>query len=126
MSRSDQPLFTFVPVVDGDRARAFYETVLGLELIEDSPFAVVFRTPGGTLRLARTPEFQPQPFSLIGWAVSDLQAEMSDLAGRGIRFERFEGLPQDDAGVWTVPDGTRVCWFRDPDGNLLSLTQEAR
>ena len=126
MSRSDQPLFTFVPVVDGDRARGFYETVLGLELIEDSPFAVVFRTPGGTLRLARTPEFQPQPFSLIGWAVSDLQAEMSDLAGRGIRFERFEGLPQDDAGVWTVPDGTRVCWFRDPDGNLLSLTQEAR
>lgn len=125
MSRSDQPLFTFVPVADGDRAKAFYQGVLGLELLEDSPFAVVFRTPGGTLRLARTPDFQPQPFSLIGWVVSDLGTEMANLATQGIQFERFEGLPQDDAGAWTVPDGTRICWFRDPDGNLLSLTQEA-
>lgn len=125
MGRSDQPLFTFVPVADGDRAKLFYGDVLGLELLEDSPFAVVFRTPGGTLRLARTPDFQPQPFSLIGWVVPDLAADMSDLAAKGVSFEMFEGLPQDEAGVWTVPDGTRICWFRDPDGNLLSLTQTA-
>jgi len=125
MSRSDQPLFTFVPVRDGDVAKRFYADVLGLELLEDSAFAVVFRTPGGTLRLARTPDFTPQPFSLIGWVVLDIAQEMAALSAKGVSFEMFEGLPQDEAGVWTVPDGTRVCWFRDVDGNLLSLTQTA-
>jgi catechol 2,3-dioxygenase-like lactoylglutathione lyase family enzyme len=125
MSRSEQSLFTFVPVSDGDRAKLFYGDVLGLTLLEDSPFAVVFKVPGGTLRLARTPDFQPQPFSLVGWLVDDLATDMADLADKGVSFEKFEGLPQDEAGVWTVPDGTRVCWFRDPDGNLLSLTQSA-
>ena len=125
MMRSEQDLFTFVPVVDGDRAKAFYQGVLGLTLLEDTPFAVVFKVPGGTLRLAKTPDFTPQPFSLIGWVVPDLTADMAELQEKGVTFEHFPGLPQDEAGVWTVPDGTRICWFRDPDGNLLSLTQVA-
>lgn len=125
MMRSEQSLFTFVPVSDGDRAKAFYGDVLGLSLLEDSPFAVVFKTPGGTLRLAKTPDFTPQPFSLVGWVVPDIEADMENLRGKGVTFETFPGLPQDDSGIWTVPDGTRVCWFRDPDGNLLSLTQVA-
>lgn len=123
--RSEQRLFTFVPVRDNVRARAFYHETLGLTLLEETAFAVVFKVPGGTLRLAKTPDFEPQPFSLIGWVVSDLASEMAELGDKGVAFERFTGLPQDEAGVWTVPDGTRVCWFRDPDGNLLSLTQEA-
>lgn len=125
MMRSEQSLFTFVPVSDGDRAKAFYGDVLGLSLLEDSPFAVVFKTPGGTLRLAKTPDFTPQPFSLVGWVVPDIEADMENLRGKGVTFETFPGLQQDDSGIWTVPDGTRVCWFRDPDGNLLSLTQVA-
>ena len=124
MARSEHPLFTFIPVSDGDRAKVFYEDVLGLTLLEDTPFAIVFEVPGGTLRLAKTPEFTPQPFSLIGWLVPDIEADMATLKGKGVTFEIFPGLPQDEAGIWTVPDGTRVCWFRDPDGNLLSLTQQ--
>ncbi len=125
MDRSHQPLFAFIPVSDSERAKTFYQDVLGLTLLEDTPFAVVFRTPGGTLRLAKTPDFKPQPFSLVGWVVPDLDADMAALKGKGVHFERFDGLPQNEQGVWTVPDGTRICWFRDPDGNLLSLTQEA-
>lgn len=125
MGRSNQNLFTFVPVKDGERAKAFYENVLGLTLLEDSAFAIVFKVPGGTLRLAKTPDFNPQPFSLVGWVVPDLDADMANLRAKGVTFEMFPGLPQDGAGVWTVPDGTRICWFRDPDDNLLSLTQEA-
>ncbi len=125
MTRSEQKLFTFVPVTDGERAKAFYQDVIGLAVLEDTPFAIVFKVPGGTLRLARTPDFTPQPFSLVGWVVPDLAADMAQLRAKGVEFERFPGLPQDEAGVWTVPDGTRICWFRDPDGNLLSLTQEA-
>lgn len=125
MDRSSQPLFTFVPVSDGDRAKAFYGDVLGLTLLEDSPFATVFKVPGGTLRLAKTPDFAPQPFSLVSWVVSDVEADMAGLLAKGVSFEIFPGLPQDETGIWTVPDGTRVSWFRDPDGNLLSLTQQA-
>jgi len=125
MTRSEQPLFTFVPVRDSDRAKSFYESVLGLTLLEDTPFAMVFKVPGGTLRLAKTPDFTPQPFSLVGWVVPDIEADMANLARKGVSFEIFPGLPQEASGIWTVPDGTRVCWFRDPDGNLLSLTQQA-
>ncbi|MEM8635151.1 MAG: VOC family protein [Pseudomonadota bacterium] len=124
MARSDQLLYTFVPVADGDRAKLFYEDVLGLTLLEDTPFAVVFKVPGGTLRLAKTPNFAPQPFSLISWVVDDIEAEMSALSANGVTFEFFEGLPQDGQGIWTVPDGAKVCWFKDPDGNLLSLSQQ--
>ena len=124
MSRSDQPLHTFIPISDGPRARAFYEGVLGLTLLEDMPFALVLRVPGGTLRLAKTPAFTPQPFTVAGWVTPDLDADMAALTSQGVVFERFDGIPQDDRGVWTVPDGTRICWFKDPDGNLLSLTQE--
>jgi len=124
MSRSDQPLYTFVPVADGDRAKTFYGEVLGLTLLEDTPFAVVFKVPGGTLRLAKTPNFTPQPFSLISWVVDDIDADIAALRKAGVVFEFFDGLPQDDQGVWTVPDGAKVCWFKDPDGNLLSLSQQ--
>ena len=125
MARSDQDLLTFVPISNGDTAKAFYQGVLGLDLLEDTPFAVVFRVPGGTLRLAKTPAFNPQPFTVVGWYVPDIQADMSALAGKGVEFLRFEGLPQDENGIWTVPDGTQICWFADPDGNVLSLTQSA-
>ncbi|MEO1476892.1 MAG: VOC family protein [Pseudomonadota bacterium] len=124
MSRSDQPLYTFVPVADGDQAKTFYGEVLGLTLLEDTPFAVVFKVPGGTLRLAKTPNFTPQPFSLISWVVDDIDADIAALRKAGVVFEFFDGLPQDDQGVWTVPDGAKVCWFKDPDGNLLSLSQQ--
>ncbi|MEO0882795.1 MAG: VOC family protein [Pseudomonadota bacterium] len=124
MSRSNQPLYTFVPVTDGDRAKSFYKGVLGLTLLEDTPFAVVFKVPGGTLRLAKTPNFTPQPFSLISWVVDDLETDMATLRENGVSFEFFDGLPQDKQGVWTVPDGAKVCWFKDPDGNLLSLSQQ--
>lgn len=125
MSRSQQDLFTFLPISDGERAKVFYGEVLGLTLLEDTPFAIVFQVPGGALRLAKTPGFTPQPFTVIGWVVPDIGADMAALKEKGVTFERFDQIPQDEAGIWTVPDGTRICWFKDPDGNLLSLTQVA-
>ncbi|MEM9739207.1 MAG: VOC family protein [Pseudomonadota bacterium] len=125
MARSDQPLFSFVPISDADTAKAFYGGVLGLDLLEESPFAVVYRVPGGTLRLATTPHFTPQPFTLVGWVVTDLSSEMETLSDQGVDFLRYDGFGQDEYGVWTVPDGTKICWFTDPDGNVLSLTQPA-
>ena len=123
MISSTARLHSFVPVSDGDRAKAFYADVLGLEHMETSPFAVVFSVPGGTLRLAITPDFTPQPFTLVGWEVENIATSMSDLAGKGVAFERFTFLPQTEDGVWETPDGAKICWFKDVDGNVLSLTE---
>ena len=123
--RSAQPRMAFIPIADGARAKAFYGGVLGLSLIEETPFAIVYAGPGGDLRLAKTPEFTPQPFTLVGWVVADIAGEMQSLATKGVNFERYAHMEQDDYGVWTVPDGAKICWFKDPDGNLLSLTQPA-
>lgn len=125
MARSDQPLLSFVPISDSAAAQAFYSGVLGLDLLEDTPFALVYRVPGGTLRLAKTPNFKPQPFTLVGWDVPDIVGDMNSLREKGVVFLQFDGLPQDDNGIWTVPDGTKICWFADPDGNVLSLTQSS-
>lgn len=106
-----------------DEAKVFYGTVLGLRLIEDTDAALVFDAHGSPLRLQKL-DAAPEPVaSTIGWEVADLCALARDLARRGVAFERFKGIEQDVDGVWTTPDGSRAAWFRDPDGNRISLTQ---
>jgi hypothetical protein len=63
------------------------------------------------------------PWTVLGWAVPDIEATLAELAGRGVAGLRFENLPQDEQGIWTTPDGSKVAWFHDPDGNTLSITQ---
>jgi catechol 2,3-dioxygenase-like lactoylglutathione lyase family enzyme len=113
----------FVPATDLGRARDFYEGVLGLEVLDVSGFACVFRVGGATLRVALVDELSPQPFTVFGWAVGAISEAMAGLAARGVEFLRYEGVDQDPTGVWTTPGGDRIAWFRDPDGNVLSLTQ---
>jgi catechol 2,3-dioxygenase-like lactoylglutathione lyase family enzyme len=113
---------TFVATTDGDAARAFYEGALGLTFVEDQGFALVFDLAGTPLRVTRVESFTPQPFTVLGWAVEDLEGTMRGLADRGVEFERFDGLEQDELGIWTSPAGTRVAWFRDPDGNTIGLS----
>jgi catechol 2,3-dioxygenase-like lactoylglutathione lyase family enzyme len=113
----------FVPATDLGRARDFYEGVLGLEALDVSAFACVFRVGGATLRVALVRELSPQPFTVFGWAVGAISETMAGLAARGVEFLRYEGMDQDAGGVWITPGGDRIAWFRDPDGNVLSLTQ---
>lgn len=113
----------FVATTKPDQARAFYERTLGLRLVADDPFALVFDANGVTLRVAKVQSFAPAAHTVLGWQVDDIAASAAALAGKGVVFERFPGLPQDATGVWTAPGGARVAWFKDPDGNVLSLTQ---
>jgi catechol 2,3-dioxygenase-like lactoylglutathione lyase family enzyme len=113
----------FVPATDLGRARDFYEGVLGLEVLDVSGFACVFRVGGATLRVAVVGELSPQPFTVFGWAVRAISETMAGLAARGVEFLRYEGMDQEPTGVWITPGGDRIAWFRDPDGNVLSLTQ---
>ena len=120
-----QRIVTFVATVDGERARRFYEGTLGLKVISDDGFALAVAADGAAtmLRIQKVESFRPHPFTALGWQVRDIAGTVIELQGRGVVFERFEGLAQDDAGVWTAPSGTRVAWFKDPDGNVLSVSQ---
>ena len=116
------PLMAFVPVGDLASARSFYGETLGLQVMEENPFAVVLDAGGTMLRLTQVDGLQPQAFTIAGWEVPDIGLAVDALAGRGITFTRYDGMEQDDKCVWTTPGGDRVAWFKDPDGNTLSLT----
>ena len=113
----------FVPATDLGRAQDFYEGALGLPVLDVSGFACVFRAGPITLRVTLVGELAPPPFTVFGWEVTAIHDTVAGLAGRGVEVVRYEGMGQDPAGVWTAPGGAQVAWFRDPDGNLLSVTQ---
>lgn len=109
-----------------DAAKSFYGETLGLRLIADDDFAVVFDVNGGVLRLTKMDEFTPQPFSVIAWQVEDIGAKVQALVERGVVFERYGFMQQDELGIWTVPDGSaKVAWFKDPQGNVLSMVDSS-
>ena len=117
---------TFVATTDEVRARGFYESVLGLELRASEPQALVFSMREALLRVTVLPEHAPAPFTVLGWDVPDIGAAVAELGERGVIFEHFEGMPQDGRGVCTFPGGDKVAWFKDPDGNVLSVSQPAQ
>lgn len=120
----DSPVIIFCQTTDADRARAFYRDLLGLKFQGEDPFALTFLTGGLPLRVQKMrTAYSPLPWTRFGWTVPDIVAAVQQLAQRGVTFERRQGVVQDELGIWTVPDGTRVAWFKDPDGNLLSVTQ---
>ena len=116
-------LVAFVPIRNADSARAFYRDSLGLELLHEDGFALVFDVQGVMLRATLLREFQPQPFTVLGWQVADAVAAAQRLAAGGVQLERFPGLDQDEHALWHAPGGALVAWFRDPDGNILSISQ---
>jgi catechol 2,3-dioxygenase-like lactoylglutathione lyase family enzyme len=116
-------LIAFAPVTDLDRARDFYASVLGLNLVDESPFACVFRIGPTMLRVTPIGKHVAAAYTVLGWSVADIDRVVRALVDRGVVFARYDGLEQDDLGVWTAPGGDRVAWFHDPDGNTLSLTQ---
>jgi catechol 2,3-dioxygenase-like lactoylglutathione lyase family enzyme len=116
----------FVPTRNPRTARAFYEHVLGLEFISEDPFALVFNANGVTVRIAdvsSVQDFRPAPFTILGWQVPSAEATMRVLQARGVVFERFPGMQQSQTGIWASPSGAKVAWFKDPDGNVLSVTE---
>jgi len=122
---SDAPLMAFIPVTDPAAARRFYETTLGLDVVEESTNAVVVDAMGTMLRLTPVGDLLVQPFTIAGWQVRDIGRVVDGLSALGVAFTRYEGMNQDDRGIWTTPGGDRVAWFTDPDGNTLSLTSFA-
>lgn len=118
-----QKIIGFIPTRDAKKARQFYQDVLQLKLVSEDQFAVVFDANGNMLRVTPVPEFKPDPFTILGWEVTDIQKTVSGLRQQGVVFEKYGFLKQDELGIWSAPGGAKVAWFKDPDGNLLSVSQ---
>jgi catechol 2,3-dioxygenase-like lactoylglutathione lyase family enzyme len=117
-------IVAFVPTQDSEKARAFYEGVLGLRFVKDDGFAMVLDANGIMVRVAKVPPpFTPAQFTILGWQVTDIEQLVKGLQKNGVHFERFGFFEQDELGIWTAPTGDKVAWFKDPDGNILSVSQ---
>ena len=126
MSESPFPsskLVGFVATADAQRAKAFYKDVLRLRLISEDQFALVFDIHGTMLRVTSVSEVVAAPYTILGWHVADISASAQYLSTAGVKLERYQGLGQDEGGIWRSPGGTSIAWFKDPDGNTLSISQ---
>jgi catechol 2,3-dioxygenase-like lactoylglutathione lyase family enzyme len=120
---SGAKLVGFAAVREAGRAKAFYGGVLGLPLISEDEFALVFDAYGTALRVSLVKEVVNAPYTVLGWEVADIATAVRGLTAAGVLFERYPWMQQDRLGIWSAPDGGSVAWFKDPDGNLLSLSQ---
>ena len=118
-------LVGFVATTKPEEAKVFYEQSLGLQLVEESAFALVFASGSNMVRIQKVQALATPPYTSLGWEVKDIAAAVQYLTSKGVKFERYEGLPQNDEGIWRTPDGSRVAWLQDPDGNTRSLTESA-
>lgn len=116
-------IIAFVATTDQQRAKAFYAGTLGLRLLSEDGFALAFDAGGTMLRVAMVQALQPAAYTVLGWTVPDIRRAVRGLTARHVRFQRYDGMGQDEDGIWTSPSGAKVAWFQDPDGNTLSVTE---
>jgi catechol 2,3-dioxygenase-like lactoylglutathione lyase family enzyme len=122
----NQEIMAFIPTLDYDKARAFYEGVLGLKFVHNDGHAMVLDANGTTIRVAKVQkDWTPEQFTILGWKVNEIEKMAAALTERGVVFVRFGFFEQDALGIWTTPSGDKVAWFKDPDGNTLSISQHA-
>jgi len=113
----------FLLTTDYEKARAFYEAKLGFEFVSLDQFALVMKVGGHHIRISRVPNFTPAVGTVLGWEVNDIEAVVGWLQDRGVAPEKYPFVQDRERGIWTAPGGDRVAWFKDPDGNVLSVSQ---
>jgi len=118
------PIVAFIPTLDFDKARAFYADILGLRFVDNDGFALVLDANGTMIRVAKVqPDFKPAIFTILGWEVTEIEKVVAAMTEKGVVFERYGFFEQDALGIWSAPGGAKVAWFKDPDGNTLSVSQ---
>jgi catechol 2,3-dioxygenase-like lactoylglutathione lyase family enzyme len=116
-------LIGFVPTTDSSRSREFYEGRLGFKFVSDDQFALVMQASESMIRIVKGAKFTPAQYTVMGWELIDIDAMVKWLTGRGVTFEKYPFVQDQKLGIWTTPNGDKVAWFKDPDGNVLSLSQ---
>lgn len=117
------PLVAFIGTTDRSRAKDFYVGILGLELLREERYALAFECNGTALRVVEVENVDQAQYTVLGWQVHDIREAVNDLVTKGVEMIQYDHLEQDGSGVWVSPSGALVGWFRDPDGNVLSVTQ---
>ena len=122
-------LIGFIPTRNAEVAREFYERKVGLRFVSDDHFALVFHSGsdsgGSSIRIVRVGDFTPAQFTILGWESTNIEQDVRDFSQRGVQFEQYGFPGQDERGIWTAPGGAKVAWFKDPDANVLSLSQHS-
>lgn len=113
----------FIPTAKIKASKSFYQNKLGLRLISEDPFAVVFKIWETHVRITPVPNFKSGNHTILGWETDDIRHEVSELKSKGVKFVRYPGMEQDKTRIWVSPSGAKVAWFQDPDGNVLSITE---
>jgi len=116
-------VIAFAATANPARAKAFYRDTLGLKLMSEDGFALVFDANGTMLRVQRVQQVMISPYTSLGWAVPDIGATVKQLLANGVVFERYDRMAQDELGIWTSPAGAKIAWFKEPEGNTFSLTE---
>jgi catechol 2,3-dioxygenase-like lactoylglutathione lyase family enzyme len=119
---SASKIIGFVPTKDSKKAREFYEGKLGFQFVSDDPFALVMRAGETMIRVSKANDFVPAPYTVMGWEVMDIETVVRWLSARGVVFEKYAFVEDKELGIWSAPSGDKVAWFKDPDGNVLSLS----
>ena len=120
---ASKELKAFVPTTNPEKAKSFYKNILGLKLLSEDNYALEFDANGTSLRVTIVPELTPQGFTVLGWNVDDIDSTIQSLNQKNVFCEKYEFLQQNELGIWVSPSGAKVAWFKDPDGNILSLTE---
>ena len=116
----------FVPTKDSAKARSFYEGTLGFQFVSDDPFALVMKAGETMIRIAKAQDFTPAKYTVLGWEVSNIEEIVAWLQKRGVAFEKYPWVNDKELGIWIAPGGDKVAWFKDPDGNVLSVSQHKK
>ena len=120
---SSEKLVGFLATAMPSKSQEFYENTLGLQLLEDGPFALIFGAGSTTIRIQKVERVVVSGYTALGWQVGNIARTVEELTIRGVKFQRYEGMNQSDTGIWRTPDGSQVAWFADPDGNTISITE---
>ena len=115
----------FLFTLDYDRAREFFVHKLGCEFVDQNPFALVVSVGGNQIRISRIPDFVPAKGTVLGWEVKNINACVDWLTQQGVALENYPFIQDQERGIWTTPDGSKVAWFKDPDGNILSISEHS-
>ena len=112
----------FVFTTDYERARSFYEGKLGFRFVSQDGHALVLHTGKNLIRIAKLPEFTAQRGTVLGWEVENVEATVNELTKKGVTIEKYPWVADKETGIWATPNGDKVAWFKDPDGNVLSVS----
>ena len=122
---SSAKMMGFVLTKDYDKARAFFEGKLGFAFVSLDQFALVMKAGENMIRISKVPNSTALQSTVLGWEVQDVEAVVKWLKGQGVDCEKYPFVQDKELGIWSTPNGDKVAWFKDPDGNVLSVSQHS-